>query len=391
MKATIIECVFGVLGFGEADELVDNVLFRKNPKKTAEKLEEIRGGRVVDEVVTLIKRLQGKGYNKFMFENPELAQNVKKKLHVKIGVSFPSEAGGLLRERLDDFAVETGFIKKSQELQEWIHNVSMDITKMRVKRAVEKRDLMVVQAIQTIDYLHKTTNTLMSRIREWYGLHFPELDRLINKPETFIRLVLNLGKRGNFVTEMLEKEGIPKNGAKKIAKVAETSMGASLTNTDIEQLKDLCKVILDLRSLHQRLESYVDSTMDEIAPNIRAVAGSLLGARIIALAGDLENMAKKPSSTIQLLGAEKALFRALKTKSKPPKHGIIFQHPLLHKAKPALKGKVARALAGKLAIAARLDAFSGKFLGDQMKAQVENKLRILQKSRKHVLEEMEDD
>jgi nucleolar protein 56 len=389
MKATIIECVIGVLGFGEADELVDNVLFPKNPKKTAEKLEEIRGGRVVEEVVTLIKRLQGKGYNKFMFENPELAKNVQKKFHVRIEVSIPSEAGGLLRESLDGFAVKTGFVKGAPELREWMYNVSMNITKIRVKRAVEKRDLMVVQAIQTIDYLHKTTNTLMSRIREWYGLHFPELDRLINKPETFIHLVLNLGERGNFITETLEKEEIPKNRAKKITKAAETSMGASLTNIDIEQLKDICKVILELRSLHERLESYVDSTMDEVAPNIRAVAGSLLGARIIALAGDLESMAKKPSSTIQLLGAEKALFRALKTKSKPPKHGIIFQHPLLRNAKPALKGKVARALAGKLAIAARLDAFSGKFLGDQMRAQVEKKLKVLQKSKNYVREKRE--
>lgn len=378
MKATVIECTIGVVGFGEADELVDKVLFQKNPKKTAEKLEEIRGGRVVDEVVALVEKLQGKGYNKFTFENPELAQNARKKLHIKIEVSTPSEAGGLLRENLEDFAVQTGFVKNAEELREWMHNVSMELTKMRVKRAVEKRDLIVVQAIQTIDDLDKTTNVFMSRIREWYGLHFPELHRLVSKPETYVHLVLNLERRDNFTTEKLEKEGISKNQAEKIVKAAETSMGALLTDGDLEQLKAMCETTLQLHSVRQGLESYVDSTMEEVAPNIRALAGSLLGARLIALAGGLENMAKKPSSTIQLLGAEKALFRALRTKSKPPKHGIIFQHQLMRKVKPALRGKVARALAGKLAIAARIDVFSGKFVGDQMKAQVEERFKKLQ-------------
>jgi nucleolar protein 56 len=122
------------------------------------------------------------------------------------------------------------------------------------------------------------------------------------------------------------------------------------------------------------MESYVDKTMKEVAPNTRAVAGALLGARLIAIAGSLQNLAMRPASTIQVLGAEKALFRSLKTGARPPKHGLIFQHTLLHDAKRWQRGKIARAIAGKLAIAARTDAFGGRYVGDSLKADIEKRL-----------------
>ena len=113
--------------------------------------------------------------------------------------------------------------------------------------------------------------------------------------------------------------------------------------------------------------------MEEMAPNIRAVAGALLGARMISLAGGLQNLAMRPASTIQVLGAEKALFRSLKTGARPPKHGLIFQHTLLHDAKRWQRGKIARVIAGKLAIAARADAFGeGHYIGDRLKETLTN-------------------
>ena len=115
-------------------------------------------------------------------------------------------------------------------------------------------------------------------------------------------------------------------------------------------------------------------TMEEMAPNVRAVAGALLGARLIAIAGSLQNLAMRPASTIQVLGAEKALFRSLKTGARPPKHGLIFQHTLLHDAKRWQRGKIARVIAGKLAIAARADAFGGHFIGDKLKADINKRL-----------------
>ena len=374
MKATIVACIMGVFGFGEANELVDKVFFPKDARETAERLRKIEAGEVIEEIVTLVEKLRKKGYTTFVFESPEMARNAREKLYIEVDVEKPSEAGESLRGNLDKLAVEVGFVKQAEQIREWIHKVSMELTKIRVRRAVEKRDLLVVQAIQTIDDLDKTLNLFMSRVREWYGLHFPELDRLIDKHETYSRLIVNLGKRGEFTVENLEKEGFPKAKAERVAEAARASMGADIDDPDIDQIRAMCKNTLTLYDLRNSLETYVDSTMDGVAPNIRALAGSLLGARLIALAGGLRTLAKMPASTIQVLGAEKALFRALRTGARPPKHGIIFQHTLIHEAKRWQRGKVARAIAGKLAIAARTDAYSSRYIGDELKTDLHKRI-----------------
>lgn len=379
MKATVVECVFGVLGFDEANELVESVLFPKDPQKIAETLLKIETGKIVDEIVNLVEKLKGKGYTFFVFENAEIARNIHEKLKIAVEVKRPSEAGELLRGNLEKFAVKLGFVKEGTELRNWMHKVSVELTKMRVRKAGEKRDQVVAQAIQTIDDMDKTVNLFMGRIREWYGLHFPEFDRLVEKHETYARLVANLGRRENFTVENLEKEGLPKEKAEQIATSAEKSMGADLEEDDLVQIQALCKNTLQLYDMRQSLEGYMDSIMEDVAPNIKSLAGSLLGARLIALAGGLSNLAKMPASTVQVLGAEKALFRSLKTGTRPPKHGIIFQHVLIHEAKRWQRGKMARALAGKLAIAARTDAFSGgRYIGDNLKAGLERRIKEIQ-------------
>jgi nucleolar protein 56 len=150
-------------------------------------------------------------------------------------------------------------------------------------------------------------------------------------------------------------------------------MGADLSDVDLQQIQRVCKQTLDLYDLRQALQDYADSTVDEVAPNLQALVGSMLTARLISLAGGLTNLAKMPASTIQVLGAEKALFRALKTGTRPPKHGIIFQDTLVHEAKKWQRGKLSRALAGKLAIAARTDAFSSRYIGDSLKADLKKR------------------
>ncbi|MEM3700865.1 MAG: C/D box methylation guide ribonucleoprotein complex aNOP56 subunit [Candidatus Bathyarchaeia archaeon] len=374
MKAWIVECSFGVLAFNDKNELIANVLFPKNPQKAAEALMKIEAGKVVDEVKDLIERLKKDGYETFVFENSSLAKETQEKLNVKVEVSKPSPAGDALRSNMEGFAIKAGFVGDSREFTLWTHKVTMEIAKLRVKGAVEKRDLIVAQAIQTLDDLDKTINLFMGRIREWYGIHFPELDRLVDKHETYARLVSELGKKENFTVENLEKEDVPKAKAEQIAKMAESSMGADITDTDLTQIQALCKNVLSLYQLRQNLEQYLDMAMEEVAPNTKALVGSLLGARLIALSGGLANLAKMPASTIQVLGAEKALFRSLKTGTKPPKHGIIFQHTFLHEAKKWHRGKIARALAGKLAIAVRADAFGGRHLGEELKANLEKRI-----------------
>ena len=378
MKVTILESVMGILGFDEKGTLIDCVLFPRDARTTAETLLKIEAGRIVDEQSTLIERLKSKGYTFFVFENTEAARNSHEKLKIAVEIAHPSEAGELLRANLEQFAVQTGFAREHSELRDWTHRVSMEMTKLKVRKAAEKRDMLVVQTIQAIDDLDRTINLFMGRIREWYGLHFPELDRLVEKHETYARLISKLGRRENFTSSRLEEEGLPKTRAEHITETAGKSMGAELDDNDLQQMQALCRDILQLYDTRQGLERYMDLLMDEVASNVKALVGSLLGARLIALTGGLANLARMPSSTIQVLGAEKALFRSLKTGARPPKHGIIFQHTLIHEAKRWQRGKMARAIAGKLAIAARTDAYSDKYIGDGLKAGLERRITEIQ-------------
>jgi len=236
----------------------------------------------------------------------------------------------------------------------------MELAKIRVHEAVEERDQLILQVIQTIDDVDKTVNLFIGRLREWYGLHFPELSGLVEKHETYARLVSDLGDRENYTEETLTKMGIPEKRVKLIVEAA-----------------------LDLYKTRRTLEGYVDLMMDRVAPNVRGLVGSLLGARLIALAGGLERLAKLPASTIQVLGAEKALFRSLKTGTRPPKHGVIFQHNLIHDAKRWLRGKIARAIAGKVAIAARVDAFGGKRMEKSLLEDLERKVKEIKEKYTH--------
>jgi nucleolar protein 56 len=379
VKATILESVIGVFGFGEDNELVEKVFFPKDPQKTAERLQKIEKGTVINEISSLVDKLRDKGYTHFVFENQEMARNAREKLNIEATSEAPSEAGKRLRENLEKFALDLGFVEKPEQLRAWVHNVSVELAKMKVKTTVERRDLLVAQAVQSVDDLDKSLNIFMSRVREWFGLHYPELDRMVDKHETYARLVVNLGTRENFTADNLEREGLPKAKSQKIATVAAASMGADLGDEDLTQIQDMSRRVLGLYDVRQSLEKYVDSVMEEVAPNTRTIGGSLLGARLLALAGGLLNLAKLPASTIQVLGAEKALFRSLKTKARPPKHGIIFQHPLIHDAKYWQRGKIARALAGKLSIAARVDAFSGKYAGNELKADLDKRIEEIRK------------
>jgi nucleolar protein 56 len=369
VKAFIVQFPFGVLAFGEDNQLVEEALYPKSPQAAAKAILKAEAGKL-DHIKELVLKLHSAGYDTFAFDNEKTAAEAKTKLEITGEVSDASE----LRSHMEEYAVATAFVKDATELSTWNRDVTVEIAKLRVKGAVEQRDLIVAQAIQTLDDLDRTVNLFMGRLREWYGVHFPELDRLVDKHETYARLVLNLGERENFTLETLEKADIPAAKAEAIMQMAETSMGADIAGNDLEQIQVLSRDVLNLYELRKGMESYLDKTMEEVAPNTRALVGSLLGARLIAIAGSLRNLAMRPASTVQVLGAEKALFRSLKTGARPPKHGLIFQAALLHDAKRWQRGKIARALAGKLSIAARADAFGGNFIGDRLNADLEKRI-----------------
>jgi len=151
-------------------------------------------------------------------------------------------------------------------------------------------------------------------------------------------------------------------------------MGASYEDKDLRPLQDMAQRTLDLYEERENLDSWIEREMGRVAPNMKAIVGSAIAARLIALAGGLREIAMKPASTVQLLGAEKALFRALKTGAKPPKHGIIYQMPEIHGCPWWQRGNISRAIAGRLTIAARIDFFQGEFMGDQLRIEIEQKI-----------------
>ena len=238
-----------------------------------------------------------------------------------------------------------------------IREKSIKLAKKQIKESVSK-DNYIVHAINNIEDLAKVTNGLTKRLRWWYDLYIPEFSRKIIDNETFVKLVLK-NDRKNIMNEMKLKE----------------SMGKDLDPTDLKPILALASRINSLYDLRDELKIYLDQVMSKYCKNLYAITGSLLGAKLLEEAGSLKKVAMMPSSTIPLLGAEKALFRHLKTGARPPKHGLILQHPLLANAKKANRGKAARLLADKINLAIKTDYFKGAFIGDKLRKELEAKLK----------------
>ena len=244
----------------------------------------------------------------------------------------------------------------SEEL-ETSDQIAKLIASITVQNQKETRDVYISQAIASLDDLTKTINLVSNRLREWYGLHFPELGEFIEDATQLFRLIRVIGNRESPEWPELD---VSDNKEARLKEMAESSLGAEINIEDLKPIQDLAKLGLDLVNTRKEIEEYINNTVFVIMPNVTRLIGPLVSARLLAQAGSLRNLSKMASSTIQLLGAETALFRHLKTGEKPPKHGYLFQSPLIHQAPYHQRGKIARIIAGKISIAARLDHFLGE-------------------------------
>lgn len=231
------------------------------------------------------------------------------------------------------------------------------LSRHKLKFSTAKFDTMIVQAIGLLDELDKELNTYAMRVKEWYGWHFPEMGRILNDNLAYARVILKVGMRSNASNSDLA-DILPEEIEAAVKAAAEVSMGTEITEEDLENIKSLAEQVVNFTEYRQQLSSYLTARMQAIAPNTTVLLGELVGARLIAHAGSLMNLAKAPASTIQILGAEKALFRALKTKHDTPKYGLIYHASLVGQATGKNKGKIARVLAAKAAIGSRVDALS---------------------------------
>ncbi len=374
VKAYLIVTPLGIFALDKDGKIISKELFKFEQKDILKNIDKFLPGKVPKEIENIITELKSNDYETLIFEDELLANQIEKRFKINTDIERRSNTIMKFKEKLPKYAVEFKLTKNEDEFNELMHELSMQIARFSVTEAVAKRDICAVQAIRTIDDLDKTTNLFAGRVREWYGLHFPELDNLIDSHEIYTKLVLNLGNRKNFSEVEIQKEGLSKEKAKKISEYANKSMGAEINKQDLQWMGTFAKDVLNLLRLRKNLEAYIEEVMEEVAPNMSALVGPILSARLISLAGSLESLAKRPASTMQVLGAEKALFRSLKTGSRPPKHGIIFQHVLINQAPKWQRGKIARVISGKLSIAARVDAFGGEPMGERLKNDVNNKV-----------------
>jgi nucleolar protein 56 len=354
--------------------IVEKTLYPKDPDQIATALSRQLEGEVTREVSETVERLIQRGFRTLVFQNRALAEAVSRRCGLEVEVRTGTEASGFLRDKLEKLAIEFRIVEDSSKFYGLSHEVSRLMAIKAVRRAFSGRELMISRVVQLLGDLDRGLNSFSSRLKEWYGIHFPELSRLVENHRAYADIIGTLGDRTHFQLEALINLGVSRAKAETIYREAQDSMGAHIGQDDVTQVMKLASHLSALYQYRGDLEEYLSAMTEEIAPNLTEVAGPVIAAKLIDKAGGLRKLAMMPSSTIQLLGAEKAMFRALKSGSKPPKHGFIFQHSAVRTSPRRKRGRLARALAAKLAIAARVDAFSGKSLGAQLKSEFESKI-----------------
>ncbi len=278
-----------------------------------------------------------------------------------------------------DLILKFGLSDDRDELAGILQKFAINLSSMKVKETSEKLDLHLVQTVNTLDEIDEIINTISTRIREWYGLHFPELDYLLQNIITYANIVRDARSRENITKELLSQLEVPEKKIELIQQAISKSQGGDLTVESSESLKILASEVIKLSELRTNLSSTIENLMEILAPNLKNILTAIIGARLIAKAGTLLRLAQMPSSTIQIIGAEKALFRALKTGTRPPKHGLIFQHPSVNSAPKWQRGKIARALSSKIAIAVRIDVYRKGALDNSLLDKLTKRIETIQK------------
>ncbi len=374
MKLYVVETPFGLFALNKAGNIVDKYLFGPDPSRASSISREIESGQLPNAVAEFFAKLKKKKQLALTVDNETLLNVLKVKARLEVKLEKPCKVADEFRQKLVSVLVDLKIVKDEVEFNQFVREMSLQMARAGVAVSAAKRDQHAIQTVRALDDLDKTLNLFAGRIREWYGLHFPEMDRLVEGHDTYARLVADLGKRSNFTEDALEKMGLPKEKVNALAATARSSMGADIGDDDLEWMRVFCRQVLDLFKLRERAEKQLEDLMKNIAPNMSFLMGSTLSAKLMSIAGSLDRLAMMPASTLQVLGAEKALFRALKTGARPPKHGIIFQYAPIHQAPRWQRGKIARALSGRLSIAARIDAFKGDFRGEILKKELDKRI-----------------
>ena len=381
-SAYIEETLIGVFALTPEGRIIEKALYPNEPEKIARAIIRQRNGEITREISKVAEGLIKRGFDSVTTTNPELAETLRGEYSFEVDLidSGPSDQ---LREELPSIAQQNKIVKDEEGYFELGRQVSTLLTRGAVQDALGGKEAQITQTVQLLGELDTSLNGLSSRVREWYSLHYPELGRIVRDHQKYLSFITEIGDRSQVAQEKLETLGLQYREVVSILKGAEGSMGAPFKGSDLVEITRLAHQIISLYDYRAKLIEYISSLAAEIAPNVSVLAGPILAAKLIEKAGGLRRMAMMPSSTLQILGAEKALYRALKTKAKPPKHGLIFQHPYVNAAPRGLRGLRARHLAAKLSIAARADAFSGNAIAEQLKKELDEAATRANESKRH--------
>ena len=328
--AILVTKWFGVFLCDEkSGKILDKRLMPKDAQAVAEKLASVQRGSLLDEERELAATVDGK-----------LA--VSDRRQSELGKPELFDSSSITPEK---YGFDGAFM----------HEVMIGLGKLRTSEPIP-RDRSLDDQIATI-------NLYNERLHEWYGMHFPELADYAHDAR-YAQLIAMNGERSGVIEELgIEME----------------SIGADMDPADIDAIRDLADTLSRLYDDKERTEGYIQGIVEETCPNMCSILGAPLAARMVSLSGGLERLASLPSSTVQLLGAEKAMFRHLKSGKKGPKHGVIYQHPEVHRSPYWQRGKIARALAGKVLIAAKIDQYHGEFAGDRLNEEFEKRVQDIRR------------
>src|SRR3989344_8796893 len=251
----------------------------------------------------------------------------------------------------------------------------------KVQEKFSSKDVHIAKAVNLLEDIDAASNLLIEQLREWHAFHFPELNELVKDNDVYLKLVYSIGERKNFSVKKISGVLGDENNAQEIASAASNSMGSETAEKDLSEMKMLALNCLNLRQEREYLSKYLEESMKAELPNFSEIAGAVIGAKILAKAGSIQRLAFMPASTIQIIGAEKALFLHFKKGVKPPKYGYLYQHPLVKSAKAENKGKLARTIAAKLAIATKKDYFGNKSSAEGMRKKIEKRADSLKDSK----------
>ena len=333
MECYITYSIKGFLAFNSENELICERLFPED--EIINRLAEIAEKQIVPEELEIIEEVS-KDYDEIIIESNKRLSDYSSN---KIKIQTPNQGGEYLRSNYDKFGLN----------DEDMADIYQRLAIYKIKKESASEDKHLIQAINSIDEIDETISKLIERIREWYALYFPEMD-VIKNNETYIKLISQNKTKENIM--QAKPDAFPSNVP---------DLEDDINPLDLEIMNKYANSIFELQNTRKEIEDYIDSKMEEIAPNLRLIVGSSLGAKLISHAGGLKRLATYPSSTVQIMGAEKALFRHLKSGDRPPKYGLIYQHPQVRGAKWWNRGKIARLLAGRISLAVRRDVFTKTF------------------------------